>query len=178
MKSRHQSRGRCVEAPRQPSARDKRTPIALLVRCRTSPAIEQDGAPRPVPRYQRTANCLNSKLARQNSLARAPLGQLSHSRPRYRTHHSLKPITFRKFVMTRYVLAGLAVLALAGATFAGTEVTELKVDVESVPEGCTTKSKHGDMLTMHYTGTLDNGHKFDSRLVLTMFFDAKLKVFY
>ncbi|XP_046977569.1 FK506-binding protein 2 [Vanessa atalanta] len=56
----------------------------------------------------------------------------------------------------------LVVLALAGATFAGPEVTELKVDVVSVPEGCTVKSKHGDMLTMHYTGTLDDGHKFDS----------------
>lgn len=57
----------------------------------------------------------------------------------------------------------LFALALAGATFAGPEVTELKVDVVSVPEGCTTKSKTGDTLTMHYTGTLDNGHKFDSR---------------
>ncbi|CAK1588525.1 unnamed protein product [Parnassius mnemosyne] len=56
----------------------------------------------------------------------------------------------------------LAVLALVGATIAGSEVTELKVDVVSVPEGCTVKSKHGDMLTMHYTGTLDDGHKFDS----------------
>ncbi|CAG5039286.1 unnamed protein product [Parnassius apollo] len=55
-----------------------------------------------------------------------------------------------------------AVLALVGATFAGSQVTELKVDVVSVPEGCTVKSKHGDMLTMHYTGTLDDGHKFDS----------------
>lgn len=59
----------------------------------------------------------------------------------------------------------LVVLALAGATFAGEEVTELKVDVVSVPEVCSVKSKHGDMLTMHYTGTLDNGHKFDSRYV-------------
>ncbi|XP_026759026.1 FK506-binding protein 2 [Galleria mellonella] len=56
----------------------------------------------------------------------------------------------------------LAVLALVGATLAGQEVTELKVDVVSVPEGCSVKSKHGDMLTMHYTGTLDDGHKFDS----------------
>ncbi|XP_063546815.1 FK506-binding protein 2 isoform X1 [Cydia strobilella] len=61
----------------------------------------------------------------------------------------------------RYVFA---VLALAGATFAGSEVTELKVENVYVPEGCTTKSKNGDMLTMHYTGTLDDGHKFDSSL--------------
>ncbi|XP_063392926.1 FK506-binding protein 2 isoform X1 [Cydia fagiglandana] len=59
----------------------------------------------------------------------------------------------------RYVFA---VLALAGATFAGSEVTELKVENVYVPEGCTAKSKNGDMLTMHYTGTLDDGHKFDS----------------
>jgi hypothetical protein len=33
----------------------------------------------------------------------------------------------------------------------------------SVPEGCTVKSKNGDSLTMHYTGTLADGTKFDSR---------------
>lgn len=39
---------------------------------------------------------------------------------------------------------------------------KLKVDVVNVPEGCTTKSKNGDMLTMHYTGKLTDGTKFDS----------------
>lgn len=40
---------------------------------------------------------------------------------------------------------------------------QLKIDVISKPEGCTNKSKHGDLLTMHYTGTLADGTKFDSR---------------
>jgi FK506-binding protein 14 len=40
--------------------------------------------------------------------------------------------------------------------------SNFKVDVISVPEGCTEKSKLSDMLTMHYTGTLTDGTKFDS----------------
>lgn len=63
----------------------------------------------------------------------------------------------------------LVVLGLVGATLAGPEVTELKMEVVSVPEVCTAKSKQGDMLTMHYIGTLDDGHKFDSRYVSKSF---------
>nr|APA33859.1 seminal fluid protein [Nilaparvata lugens] len=43
-----------------------------------------------------------------------------------------------------------------------TAANGLKTVVEYVPEVCNSKSKSGDMLTMHYTGTLQDGTKFDS----------------
>ncbi|XP_023726980.1 FK506-binding protein 2 [Cryptotermes secundus] len=43
------------------------------------------------------------------------------------------------------------------------ETTEkLKNEILYTPEVCTTKSKNGDMLTMHYKGTLQDGTTFDS----------------
>ncbi|KAG0209756.1 Peptidyl-prolyl cis-trans isomerase fkbp13, chloroplastic [Mortierella sp. GBA30] len=71
----------------------------------------------------------------------------------------------------------------AGALFLAAQVmaydapTELVIDVLSKPEGCTTLSKAGDKLSMHYTGTLHKtGAKFDSSLDRGRTFDFTLGI--
>ncbi|GFU92232.1 peptidyl-prolyl cis-trans isomerase FKBP14 [Trichonephila clavipes] len=42
------------------------------------------------------------------------------------------------------------------------QTNELDIDVLHKPEKCDRQSKKGDMLSMHYKGTLDDGTEFDS----------------
>ena len=55
-------------------------------------------------------------------------------------------------------------LTLAGLALAEPEVrpSGLKIEVLEAPEACDKKAANGQILSMHYTGTLEDGTKFDS----------------
>ena len=58
----------------------------------------------------------------------------------------------------------MAVKSLAAMASAEVKETEsgLKVEYISKPDACDKVARNGDMLSMHYVGTLESGAKFDS----------------
>merc|ERR1712242_375713 len=58
----------------------------------------------------------------------------------------------------------LAVIVFVGAVIAEPEGKDsgLKVEYVSKPDACDKVARNGDMLSMHYVGTLESGAKFDS----------------
>merc|ERR1711881_205632 len=71
--------------------------------------------------------------------------------------HKKKPRQIMKSSLI--LLVSIATLALAEPEV---RPSGLKVEYVEVPESCDRKATNGQMLTMHYTGTLEDGTKFDS----------------
>ncbi|KAL5464141.1 hypothetical protein EMCRGX_G033108 [Ephydatia muelleri] len=71
-----------------------------------------------------------------------------------------------------WVLLLLPLLALCAEGKGG----GLQIGVKKRPEKCDTRSKKGDRLSMHYTGTLEDGTEFDSSLTRNQPFDFTLGV--
>jgi hypothetical protein len=64
------------------------------------------------------------------------------------------------------IIAKCVIICLISKVISNDEnevLPELKVEVLSKPEECDRQTTKGDMLTMHYRGTLEDGTEFDSR---------------
>lgn len=62
------------------------------------------------------------------------------------------------------VLLIVTVLSLCAVTVKGAEKKKLQIGIKKRVDNCTTKSRKGDVLNMHYTGKLEDGTEFDSSI--------------
>lgn len=70
----------------------------------------------------------------------------------------------------------MKIIVLALAVIVCANADELKVESVFKPEECEKLSKNGDMLSMDYTGTLEDGTKFDSSVDRNQPFNFQLGV--
>ncbi|XP_033647707.1 peptidyl-prolyl cis-trans isomerase FKBP2-like [Asterias rubens] len=66
-------------------------------------------------------------------------------------------------IVTFILIAGLVVVVVV-VVEAGDKPKKLQIDVTKKVENCDRRSKVGDSLHMHYTGTLEDGTQFDSSI--------------
>lgn len=62
------------------------------------------------------------------------------------------------------VLLIVTVLSVCTVTVNGADKKKLQIGIKKRVDNCTTKSRKGDVLNMHYTGKLEDGTEFDSSL--------------
>lgn len=66
--------------------------------------------------------------------------------------------------MFKFVVLSAVVLFVFYFEEVKTDAEELDIEVQHKPEKCEKTTKKGDMLSMHYKGTLEDGTEFDSSL--------------
>merc|ERR1712117_116117 len=77
---------------------------------------------------------------------------------------SVKLAPFNFSLINCKMKSWLALFACVGFALSEPELKDsgLKVEYISKPDTCDRVARNGDMLSMHYTGTLEDGKKFDS----------------
>lgn len=77
---------------------------------------------------------------------------------------SRKVSSFSKMKFLNPALLSVTLIAFASAVVAKDPPKKLQIGVKHRPASCLVKSQSGDKLSMHYTGKLWEGDKFDSSL--------------
>ncbi|XP_068599125.1 peptidyl-prolyl cis-trans isomerase FKBP2 [Brachionichthys hirsutus] len=66
--------------------------------------------------------------------------------------------------MRVFLLFAMAVLSLCPMAASGAEKKKLQIGIKKRVDKCPVRSRKGDVLSMHYTGKLEDGTEFDSSL--------------